>query len=96
MLLWLLVLEDNDSSLTRCVPRACVSMLLQFHGARKHGGKLKALLKRSVFLTKPLILGIGASRVLPRRAGRGPLRGASYPQLRLIHMRQLFRMQYLF
>ena len=31
----------------------------------KHGGKIKALLKRSFFLTKPLILGIGASKVLP-------------------------------
>ena len=28
--------------------------------------KLKALLKRSCFLTKPLVLGIGASKVLPR------------------------------
>ena len=28
-------------------------------------GKIKALLKRSFFLTKPLILGIGASKVLP-------------------------------
>ena len=52
------------------VPRACVSMLLQFHGARKHGGKIKALLKRSCFLTKPLILGIGASKVLPSQKGR--------------------------
>ena len=46
---------------------ACVSMLLQFHGAWKHGGKIRALLKRSFFLTKPLILGIGASKVLPRK-----------------------------
>ena len=45
--------------------RPYVSMLLQFHGARKHGGKIKALLKRSFVLTKPLILGIGASKVLP-------------------------------
>ena len=50
-----------------CVPRACVSMLLQFHGARKHGGQIKALLKRSIVLTKPLILGIGASKVLPSK-----------------------------
>ena len=34
-------------------------------GARKRGGKIKALLKRSFVLTKPLILGIGASKVLP-------------------------------
>ena len=41
------------------------------HGARKHGGQIKALLKRSIFLSKPLILGIGASKVLPRKGQIG-------------------------
>ena len=42
-------------------------------GARKHGGKIKALLKRSFFLTKPLLLGIGASKVLPTVVHQGPV-----------------------
>ena len=29
---------------------------------QQHGGKIKALLKRPLFLTKPLMLGIGASK----------------------------------
>ena len=38
----------------------------QFHGARKHGGPIKVLLQRSFFPTKPLFLGIGASRIVPK------------------------------
>ena len=37
----------------RTIPDACVSMLLQFQGARKSRGKIQALLKRSFFFTKP-------------------------------------------
>ena len=38
---------------------------VQFPGARKHRGKTQALLERSLFLTEPLSLGMGASKVLP-------------------------------
>ena len=34
--------------------------------ARNHGGKIKALLKRSFLLAKPLILGVGASNVFSK------------------------------
>ena len=43
------------------VPRACVSMLLQFHGARTN----MCFTKEACFFTKTLLSGTGASKTVP-------------------------------
>ena len=48
-------------------------MLLQFHGARKDRG----FTKEAFFLTKPLLLGIGAPKVLPNLDSSDMQRAAS-------------------
>ena len=44
-----------------CVPRACVSMLLQFHDAQTNN----YFPKEAFSFTKPLLSGTGASKLLP-------------------------------
>ena len=60
---WRLVQGNPSASTLKCFWSAgFLFVSIACNGSGKRGGKLKALLKRLFVLTKPLFLGIGASK----------------------------------